>query len=290
MDYQTWSENQETATVTVNEHDLEVAYYDDGDGEPVLFCHGIPTSSFLWRDVAPPLLDEYRVIVPDMIGYGNSAMHDGFNRSIRAQEEMIDGLVDELGLGALSFVGHDLGGSVGLRYAAHNSDAVENLVLSNTVCYDSWPIETIVDLGLPSTINEMSVDDAREMFEGIFRDTRYDDPSEEFVEGMRTVGLRRGDRLALAQCHRDEYEPHDRDQSERYFGPNAPVVGRRRRVSADRVRGRRRRESLTRPRRSCPRRYRDLRCLVLRDPTRQSCRKCAVTARMGSEEDSTPNR
>ncbi len=38
MEYETWAENQETATVTVDEHDLEVAYYDDGDGEPVLFA------------------------------------------------------------------------------------------------------------------------------------------------------------------------------------------------------------------------------------------------------------
>ncbi|QSW99745.1 alpha/beta fold hydrolase [Haloterrigena alkaliphila] len=184
MDYETWADEQETTTVSVDEHDLEVAYYDDGDGEPILFCHGIPTSSFLWRDVAPPLSDEYRVIVPDMVGYGNSAMHDGFDRSIRAQEAMIDGLVDELDLEPLSFVGHDLGGGVGLRYAAHEPDAVENLVLSNAVCYDSWPIETILDLGLPATIDEMSVDDAREMLEGVFRETRYDDPSEEFVDGM----------------------------------------------------------------------------------------------------------
>ncbi|SEV88417.1 alpha/beta fold hydrolase [Natrinema salifodinae] len=184
MGYQTWSENQAATTVAVDGHDLEVAYYDDGDGEPVLFCHGIPTSSFLWRDVTPPLSDEYRVIAPDMVGYGNSAMHDGFDRSIRAQEEMINGLVDELGLESLTFVGHDLGGGVGLRYAAHNTDAVDRLVLSNAVCYDSWPIETIVDLGLPSTVNGMSVEDAREMLEGIFRDTRYDDPDEEFVEGM----------------------------------------------------------------------------------------------------------
>ncbi|ELZ17176.1 alpha/beta hydrolase fold protein [Haloterrigena salina JCM 13891] len=184
MDYDTWSENQETTTVAVDEHDLEVAYYDDGDGEPILFCHGIPTSSFLWRDVAPALSDDYRVIAPDMVGYGNSAMHDGFDRSIRAQEAMIDGLVEELGLESLTFVGHDLGGGVALRYAVHEPDAVDRLVLSNAVCYDSWPIETIVDLGLPATINEMGVDDVRETLEGVFRDTRYDDPEEAFVDGM----------------------------------------------------------------------------------------------------------
>ena len=184
MDYDSWAERQETATVAVDGHDLEVAYYDDGDGEPVVFLHGIPTSSFLWRDVAPPLSDEHRVIVPDMVGYGNSAMHDGFDRSIRAQEEMIDGLVSELGLEEFAFVGHDLGGGVALRYAAHHPDAVERLVLSNAVCYDSWPIEAILDLGLPATIDGMSVDDARELLEDVFRETRYDEPEEEFVEGM----------------------------------------------------------------------------------------------------------
>ena len=133
MDYETWADRQESTTVTVDEHDLEVAYYDEGDGEPVVFCHGIPTSSYLWHRIAPELTDEYRVIVPDMVGYGQSAMHDGFDRSIRAQEEMIDGLLEELNLESVSFVGHDLGGGVGLRHAAHQPDSISKLVLSNAV-------------------------------------------------------------------------------------------------------------------------------------------------------------
>ncbi|UTF53350.1 alpha/beta fold hydrolase [Natronosalvus rutilus] len=184
MEYERWTSEQRTETVSVDEHDLEVAYYDEGNGEPIVFCHGIPTSSFLWREIAPPLADDYRVIVPDMVGYGNSAMHDGFDRSIRAQEEMIDGLLDELGVDPVTFVGHDLGGGVGLRYAVHEPEAVDRLVLSNAVSYDSWPIETIVDLGIPSTIDEMSVDDVQEMVEKIFRSTLAGDPDEAFLEGM----------------------------------------------------------------------------------------------------------
>ncbi|WP_312909230.1 alpha/beta fold hydrolase [Natronosalvus caseinilyticus] len=184
MEYERWTTEQWTETVSVDEHDLEVAYYDEGDGEPIVFCHGIPTSSFLWREIAPPLADDYRVIVPDMVGYGNSAMHDGFDRSIRAQEEMIDGLLDELGVDPVTFVGHDLGGGVGLRYAVHEPEAVDRLVLSNAVSYDSWPIETIVDLGIPSTIDEMSVKDVQEMVEKIFRNTLAGDPDEAFLEGM----------------------------------------------------------------------------------------------------------
>lgn len=120
-----------------------------------------------------------------MVGYSNSAIHDGFDRSIRAQEVMIDSLFDELGLESVSFVGHDLGGGVGLRYAVHQPDAVENLALSNAICYDSWPIERITDLGLPSTIKELSVDNLQEMLEGLYRETLYgDNPSDEFVDGM----------------------------------------------------------------------------------------------------------
>ncbi|WP_440770212.1 alpha/beta fold hydrolase [Natronorubrum sp. DTA28] len=185
MDYETWADRQESTTVTVDEHDLEVAYYDEGDGEPVVFCHGIPTSSYLWHRIAPELTDEYRVIVPDMVGYGQSAMHDGFDRSIRAQEEMIDGLLEELDLESVSFVGHDLGGGVGLRYAAHQPDSVSKLVLSNAVCYDSWPVDTILDLGLPDTVEERGVDGLREMLRKMYRNTLYgDDPSDEFVDGM----------------------------------------------------------------------------------------------------------
>ncbi|GAB3668422.1 alpha/beta fold hydrolase [Halopiger thermotolerans] len=191
MDYDTWSDRQASTTVTVDGHDLEVAYYDEGptaddaNAAPVVFCHGIPTSSFLWRHAAPELTEERRVIAPDMVGYGNSAMRDGFDRSIRAQEAMIDGLIAELGLETVAFVGHDLGGGVALRYAAHEPDAVSKLVLSNAVCYDSWPVESILELGLPDAVADMSVDDLQNMLRKLYRNTLYgDDPDEEFVEGM----------------------------------------------------------------------------------------------------------
>ncbi|MFC7195057.1 alpha/beta fold hydrolase [Halosimplex aquaticum] len=108
-------------------HDLEVAYYDDGEGDPVIFLHGIPTNSYLWRNVIGLIAEERRVIVPDMLGYGNSSMRDEFDRSIRAQEEMLAALIAALDLGTVSLVGHDLGGGVALRYAVHNPDAVERL-------------------------------------------------------------------------------------------------------------------------------------------------------------------
>ncbi|MBX0293608.1 alpha/beta fold hydrolase [Haloarcula nitratireducens] len=184
--YDEWTAAQETATVTVDDHDLEMAYRDEGAGDPVVFLHGIPTNSYLFRGQLQAVAEGRRVIVPDMVGYGNSAMHDGFDRSIRAQESAVRGLVDELDLGTISFVGHDLGGGVGLRYAARDPDAVDRLVLSNAVAYDSWPIPTINDIGLPETDRETSAEELQETLDGLFRDTLYgDEHDEDFVEGMK---------------------------------------------------------------------------------------------------------
>lgn len=181
-----WRERQESATVTVEGHELEVAYYDEGDGPdpPVLFVHGIPTWSFLWRDVAPAFAGDRRVIAPDLAGYGESSMYDGFDRSIRAQEAVLGALLDELGVDSCVLVGHDIGGGVGVRLAVNDPGRIEALVLSNATVYDSWPIEFIVDLGLPSTIRTMSVEECRETLSEAYRDTLHGDPAEAFVEGM----------------------------------------------------------------------------------------------------------
>ncbi|MEM4781485.1 MAG: alpha/beta fold hydrolase [Halalkalicoccus sp.] len=110
VSYDEWTASQDSETVTVDGHDLEMAYRDEGEGDVLLFLHGIPTNSYLWREIAPAFEDDYRVLVPDMVGYGNSTMEDGFDRSIRAQEVAIEGLLDALGIDSCTFVGHDLGG------------------------------------------------------------------------------------------------------------------------------------------------------------------------------------
>jgi haloalkane dehalogenase len=185
--YDEWTKAQDTTTVSVDDHELEVAYYDEGTGDPVVFLHGIPTNSYLWREAVPPITEQRRVIVPDMVGYGQSSMYDGFDRSLRAQEKMLADLLASLDLDTISLVGHDLGGGIALRYAVHNPDAVEQLVLSNAVCYDSWPIPTITDLGLPETGRGTSVEEAQEMLDDLLRDTLYgDDLDDSFIEGMKT--------------------------------------------------------------------------------------------------------
>ena len=215
--YADWAEAQETTRVTVDGHDLDVAYYAAGSGDPVVFVHGIPTNSFLWREAAAAVAEERRAVVPDMVGYGNSSMRDGFDRSIRAQEEMLDGLVESLDAETVSLAGHDLGGGVVLRYAAHRPDAVDRLVISNGVAYDSWPVPFVTDLGLPETAEETSVEEMQETLEGTFADTlSRDEPREEFVEGMTApwrseegvTSLVR-DAVATNTNHTTEIDPSD---------------------------------------------------------------------------------
>lgn len=201
MDHSEWSDAQSSTTVSVDDHRLRIAYYAAGDGPPVLLLHGIPTWSYLWRDVGPALAEDYRVIAPDLLGYGNSAKHDGFDRSIRAQESMVAALLDDLGIDAAAVIGHDIGGSAALRLAWHDPERVEQLVLSNVGCFDSWPVEFINGLGLPGAVTGMSDDEFDATFRGVFGDGLYDDePDKRFVEGMLAPWDSEAGRVSLERC------------------------------------------------------------------------------------------
>jgi len=202
MNHEEWSDAQTEATVTVDGHDLEVAYYHEAPDDPadtLVFLHGIPTWSFLWRDVAPAFEDEYRVVVPDMVGYGNSASHDGFDRSVRAQEQMLEDLLDQVGAESVTLVAHDIGGGAALRLAAHSPERVHRLVASNIVCYDSWPVEFVSNLGLPDT-GETPDGEFEGQLDFAFAEGAYGEADPEFVEGMKAPWLREGGKRAISRA------------------------------------------------------------------------------------------
>ena len=130
--------------------DLQMAYTDVGEGEPVLLLHGIPTWSFLYADVIPLLEPHCRVIAPDFLGHGWSDRRDRFDRSLIAQTDAVLALLDELGIERVTVVGHDTGGGVALILAIDHPERVARLVLSNVVGYNSWPIGDMVALSDPS--------------------------------------------------------------------------------------------------------------------------------------------
>lgn len=129
--------------------DLDIAYTDVGDGDPVVLLHGIPTWSFLYADAIPGLADHCRVLAVDMLGHGWSDRRDRFDRSLRAQAAAVLGLLDTLGIERATFVGHDTGGGVALILGIEHPDRVARLVLTNAVAYDSWPIDDMIALGNP---------------------------------------------------------------------------------------------------------------------------------------------
>lgn len=126
-----------------------VALVDEGEGEPLLLIHGIPTSSFLWRKVVPLLSRDHRVLAPDLLGYGDSEKPAGADLGVRAQARYVAELLEKLGWERGAVVGHDIGGGVAQVLAAENPEMVRALVLVDSIAYDSWPVPEIERLKEP---------------------------------------------------------------------------------------------------------------------------------------------
>lgn len=125
-------------TATVDQ--IPMRWIEEGDGTPVVFVHGIPTSPELWRDVLP-LVTGARCLAWEMVGYGQSipAGH-GRDISVAGQAGRLAAWLDHLGITRAVLVGHDLGGGVVQILAAREPARVSGIVLTNSIGYDSWPI------------------------------------------------------------------------------------------------------------------------------------------------------
>lgn len=185
MDHPEWQNRQDTIEIGVDGRRFECAYIDAGSGQPVtLFLHGIPTWSFLYRDVIESV---EHALVPDLPGYGftEPVTAGGYDRSVRVMEHAARSLLDALDIESAQVVGHDLGGSAALRLAVH-TEMVERLVLSNAGCYDSWPVEFIHEQGLPATARDWTREDVEEKLSYVFSTGTYDEEraTDTFVDGM----------------------------------------------------------------------------------------------------------
>jgi haloalkane dehalogenase len=113
---------------------IRLAHIDEGDGPPVVFFHGEPTWSFLWRKVIPPVRDAgFRCIAPDLPGFGRSDKPTDFNwYSYDQHVAAVSPLFEELDLNDATVVVHDWGGPVGLRVAVEHKDRVARIVIMDT--------------------------------------------------------------------------------------------------------------------------------------------------------------
>ncbi len=108
---------------------VTMAYVEDGDGDPILFLHGNPTSSYLWRNVMPHLAGLGRLIAPDLIGMGDSAklpQSSPDSYTFAEHRTYLDALLAHLGVERdVVLVLHDWGGGLGFDWANRHRDAVK---------------------------------------------------------------------------------------------------------------------------------------------------------------------
>ncbi len=124
-----------------------MAYTEMGEGDPVVFLHGNPTSSYLWRNIMPHVAGQARCLAPDLIGMGDSdKLDDPGPGSYRFVEhrDYLDGFLDAVGLGGNAvFVVHDWGSALGFDWGNRHRDRMRGFcymeALVRPVTWEEWP-------------------------------------------------------------------------------------------------------------------------------------------------------
>jgi haloalkane dehalogenase len=127
---------------------VDIAYVDVGVGDPIVFLHGNPTPSYLWRNIIPHALPFGRCLAPDYVGMGNSgAAPDGGYRFVDHQR-YIDAWFDALQINRnVILVLHDWGSALGFSWAQRHPDRVKAIVYMESIVrpfhsWDEWPAAT----------------------------------------------------------------------------------------------------------------------------------------------------
>jgi pimeloyl-ACP methyl ester carboxylesterase len=120
-----------------------ISYFEKGNGNPIVLIHGIPTSSFLWRDMIEELSPHGRVIALDLPGFGFSdPPHDG-DYGISNYAHLLERFLEALSIEQATLVCHDLGGPITLTYALRHPDKYDRLIILDTFLHRDlppWPL------------------------------------------------------------------------------------------------------------------------------------------------------
>jgi len=130
---------------------VQMAYIDEGEGDPIVFQHGNPTSSYLWRNVMPHLEGQGRLIACDLLGMGDSGKlpNSGPDRyTFKEQREHLFRLWDKLGIdGNVVLVLHDWGSALGFDWAYQHQDLVSGIAYMESLVipqiWDDWGNEEV---------------------------------------------------------------------------------------------------------------------------------------------------
>lgn len=126
-----WAETTKTTTTVASGETLHAI--EAGNGRPVVFLHGLPSSSLLWRNVVPEVGKVAHAIAPDLPGYGLSSAPLSGGRGLDALSPVLDTYLDQVSDDKIVLVVNDVGSLLGLNYAVRNPDRIAGLVLVEAV-------------------------------------------------------------------------------------------------------------------------------------------------------------
>jgi len=113
--------------------DSEMSYVDVGEGEPIVFLHGNPTSSYLWRNIIPHVSDIGRCLAPDMIGMGQSGKSPYYSYRFVDHARYLDAWFDAMNLSKAILVIHDWGSALGFHRASRYPDQIAAIAYMEAV-------------------------------------------------------------------------------------------------------------------------------------------------------------
>jgi len=124
--------------------DSEMAYVDEGSGDSIVFLHGNPTSSYLWRNIIPHCTSLGRCLAPDLVGMGDSGKNPSGSYRFVDHARYLDAWLDAVDVGsAVTFVIHDWGSALGFHWANRHPDRVKGIVFMEAivrpVSWEEWP-------------------------------------------------------------------------------------------------------------------------------------------------------
>jgi haloalkane dehalogenase len=128
--------------------DTSMAYVDVGNGDPIVFLHGNPTPSFLWRNIIPHLLPFGRCLAPDYVGMGYSGTAPNGSYRFFDQQRYLDAWFEQLGLMKnVILIVHDWGSALGFHWAQRHPECVRAIVYMEGIVrpfrsWDEWPDST----------------------------------------------------------------------------------------------------------------------------------------------------
>ena len=125
----------------VDVHGSQIHYVEEGSGDPILFLHGNPTSSYLWRNIMPHLHAHGRCLAMDLIGMGKSDKPD-LEYSFFDHVKYVEGFIEKLGLKNITLVIHDWGSALGFHYAMRNEANIKALAFMEAIMMPipSWDV------------------------------------------------------------------------------------------------------------------------------------------------------